>query len=65
MTDYTTVKLTETEVRALFKWLYIGQEEEAQLFDGGVNQRFDDTNAKARYKALANIQKKLEKEGWE
>jgi hypothetical protein len=60
MTDYTTVKLTETEVRALFKWLQIGQEQEFEIVD------YDDGNAeaKARYKALANIEKKLEKEGW-
>lgn len=59
MTDYTTVRLTDNEVRALFKWLRVGQEEEWQLVDYD-----DDANAQARYKALANIEKKLEKEGW-
>ena len=59
MTNYTTVKLTETEVRALFKWLYVGQESEYEIvYDNG------DKDAQRRYKALANIQKKLEKEGW-
>lgn len=66
MSNYTTVRLTDNEVRALFKWLYVGQESEAELFgDGnGAGESFDDTEARARYKALANIEKKLEKEGW-
>jgi len=55
-TSYTTLKLTDNEIRALCKWVRIGQEEEGQL---------DSETAAKRLKALENIDRKIEKEGWE
>ena len=55
-TNYTTLKLTENEMRALIKWVEIGRDEDNQL---------EDDNSKKRTKALESIMTKIDKEGWE
>ena len=59
-TNYTTLKLTENEIIALSKWLTIAQESEYELVDYDA----DDKEAAKRLKALENIDRKIEKEGW-
>ena len=60
-TNYTTLKLTDNEILALSKWLTIAQESEYELVD------YDSTDKEAttRLKALENIDRKIQKEGWE
>ena len=60
-TSYTTLKLTDNEIIALSKWLTIAQESEAEL----VSYDPSDKEATTRLKALENIERKIEKEGWE
>jgi hypothetical protein len=55
-TNYTTLKLTENEMNALIKWVYIGRDEDSWL---------EDSEGKKRTKALESIMTKIEKEGWE
>jgi hypothetical protein len=55
-TNYTTLKLTENEMRALIKWVEVGRDEDSWL---------EDSEAKKRTKALESIMTKIEKEGWE
>jgi len=60
-TSYTTLKLTDNEIIALSKWLTIAQQSEHELVD------YDSTDKEAarRFKVLENIERKIEKEGWE
>jgi len=60
-TSYTTLKLTDNEVIALSKWLTIAQESEYELVDYDSS----DKEATKRFKALENIERKIQKEGWE
>ena len=60
-TSYTTLKLTDNEVIALSKWLTIAQESEHELVDYDSS----DKEAAKRLKALENIERKIQKEGWE
>lgn len=60
-TNYTTLKLTDNEILALCKWLTIAQESEYEL----VAYDASDKAAATRLKALENIDRKIEKEGWE
>jgi hypothetical protein len=60
-TNYTTLKLTDNEVIALSKWLTIAQESEYELVDYDPS----DKEAAKRLKGLENIERKIEKEGWE
>lgn len=60
-TNYTTLKLTDNEILALSKWLTIAQESEYELLDWDST----DKEATIRVKALENIDRKIEKAGWE
>ena len=60
-TNYTTLKLTDNEVIALSKWLTIAQDSEYEL----VAYDPSDKEAAKRLKGLENIERKIEKEGWE
>jgi len=60
-TSYTTLKLTDNEVIALSKWLTIAQESEHELVDYDSS----DKEAAKRLEALENIERKIQKEGWE
>jgi hypothetical protein len=55
-TNYTTLKLTENEMKALIKWVEIGRDEDSWL---------EDSEGKKRTKSLESIMVKIEKEGWE
>jgi hypothetical protein len=55
-TNYTTLKLTENEMKALIKWVEIGRDEDSWL---------EDSEGKKRTKSLESSMVKIEKEGWE
>jgi hypothetical protein len=60
MTNYTTLKLTDNQVQALFRAIYLHNESYAACDD----EELEGTGVPEAMRSLAQIEAKLEKAGW-
>lgn len=60
MTNYTTLKLTDNQVQALFRAIYVHN----ASYDACDEEEIEGTPVLQAMKALSQIEAKLAKQGW-